>query len=474
MRERVSYGCRGSRRWYAIALVSFAYGCISEVDSTSPADVCPVNREMSVQDLSQQESILPALMEVKSRATAVALGDWHGTPAIVLLSSGGWWDESAPREGAIEAVGTDGSLAPGMSGIWVRAVKAVSKWSSLIVVGDVDGDAINDLCASGIVEAGSESEACHQARVRLISGASGATIACVEPMESLECLGASAAVVQGTRGVDRIVALGDPTFIGNTQRGGVVSAVKLGQSHSISEYWRAPGPDDCSFFGEVIIAIGDVDGDGQADFATGGAGKYEGESRGRLWALSSRNGSIMYEINPGEMVAGFASAMLRVSDVDGDGCDDIIVGAPGWKSSRPSDLVSGCVELRSGRTGKLVWAIGGHKKGDGFGLDIAHVEDVTGDGAREVVVLERSFVTGESGGRLTLVDVRRGVKLGSTECCESGLSPASVVELGDINGDHVGDIAMHLASDPYVDPEWQNIIRVVDGGSLSEQMVDKR
>lgn len=74
---------------------------------------------------------------------------------------------------------------------------------------------------------------------------------------------------------------------------------------------------------------------------------------------------------------GFGSAITIVPDIDGDGADDILVGAP-------SD--TGRVFLISGLTGDTVHFLTGESAGDRFGTAVAVSEDIDGDGVAEFLV----------------------------------------------------------------------------------------
>ncbi|MCX7045566.1 MAG: FG-GAP-like repeat-containing protein [Candidatus Sumerlaeota bacterium] len=158
----------------------------------------------------------------------------------------------------------------------------------------------------------------------------------------------------------------------------------------------SPNPETSGLFGASVAAVGDVDGDGIPDIvigAPGEAGAGGAASAGRAYIISGVTGQVIHALNsPKEMANGsFGSSVAGLRDANGDSYGDVIIGAPGEESA-----ASGHAYIFSGRTGLVLWtltspyiATSGH-----FGISVAAIADVTGDGSEDIVI-------GASGENLT-------------------------------------------------------------------------
>jgi hypothetical protein len=75
------------------------------------------------------------------------------------------------------------------------------------------------------------------------------------------------------------------------------------------------------------------------------------------------------------------TSVLAISDVDGDGVQDLLVGEPGWDG--PSLQENGRVFCLSGRTQEPIWIAEGAGSGEWLGLYMVVVGDLNQDGIEE-------------------------------------------------------------------------------------------
>ena len=132
-------------------------------------------------------------------------------------------------------------------------------------------------------------------------------------------------------------------------------------------------------FGQSVLAGPDVDGDGIADIiAATPNGKYDDVYRGVVSARSAVTGAVLWR-RVGEPYEVFGWDMAIASDQDGDGIDDLFVGAPRGDSK-------GHVYLLRGRDGVVLRTFQSAVPRDQFGWYVDAVPDLSGDGLVDLVV----------------------------------------------------------------------------------------
>jgi hypothetical protein len=135
-------------------------------------------------------------------------------------------------------------------------------------------------------------------------------------------------------------------------------------------------------FGRAAPA-GDVNGDGHDDLIVGAPlDDSGGLDAGRASVYSGSDGVVLFQFNgsgPGDL---FGSSCAGAGDVDGDGHDDLIVGAP-----QTNVLFGrGYARLFSGASGAVLRTFTGAAAGDRFGATVAGAGDLNGDGRDDVLV----------------------------------------------------------------------------------------
>ncbi|HEX5011443.1 MAG TPA: FG-GAP-like repeat-containing protein [Planctomycetota bacterium] len=162
----------------------------------------------------------------------------------------------------------------------------------------------------------------------------------------------------------------------------------------------------------------------------------------------------------------FANAVAGAGDVDADGFPDVLIGARG------DDTVAqdaGATFVDSGRTGALLLSWLGEAEGDEFGWSVAEAGDVNGDGHDDVIVgAFRHDGVGANSGRAYVFSGADGATLfvldgtGADDEFSVGVSG-----VGDIDGDGVPDVAVGAHHD---DDNGLNSgsVRVVSGANASQ------
>lgn len=132
-----------------------------------------------------------------------------------------------------------------------------------------------------------------------------------------------------------------------------------------------------------LAALGDIDGDGFDDFLVGapGWGEFFGNGKtGRAQALSGQTGAVLWSVVGATSASQMGSALATSRDVDGDGVPEALLSAIG-----SGDSEDGLVQVHSGVNGALLLALPGGFNGDDFGAVVA-AGDVNGDGKDDLLV----------------------------------------------------------------------------------------
>ncbi len=214
------------------------------------------------------------------------------------------------------------------------------------------------------------------------------------------------------------------------------------------------GGDEASY---RALSAGDLDGDGVGDVAVGAAG-YDGAFPGAggafvvLGPLTGSTGLAASDaIVTGEAAADAAGTAVALDgDCDGDGRDDLLVGAPGESTAGAG---AGAAYLAAGPllgTSSLAAAtakLTGEQAGDEAGRAVALIPDLDGDGDDEILVGAPSADAG--GGNAGAAYLVRGPVSGTTSLSAAGAaitgetfneSVGVAVAGGDADGDGDGDM----------------------------------
>lgn len=149
------------------------------------------------------------------------------------------------------------------------------------------------------------------------------------------------------------------------------------------------GTNHAEEFGSSCAGIEDLDGDGVPDLLVG-ATEYEQAhwsglpGVGFVAAYSGATGQEIYRVaspvRGSFYAAAFGAGIAVLSDVDGDGLDDYLVGTPEFDDF-------GMITLHSGADGRVLRRWVGRHAHCNFGRQLAAIGDVDGDGLREFVTI---------------------------------------------------------------------------------------
>lgn len=154
----------------------------------------------------------------------------------------------------------------------------------------------------------------------------------------------------------------------------------------------SPNEEEDGHFGAQVSGAGDVDGDGCEDVLVGAEREDPGSSpsgSGRVYVFSGADGSVMYTLaSPNEEELGyFGHSVSDAGDVNNDGHDDVVVGAI-RENPGTSPSHAGRAYTFSGMDGSVMYTFRSPSEEEGslFGCDVSGAGDVDGDGYTDVVV----------------------------------------------------------------------------------------
>ncbi len=310
-------------------------------------------------------------------------------------------------------------------------------------VPDTDGDGHDDLLV------GAYNEDIQSGRAYLFSGATGALLHELQsPAPALAgAFGSSVSGIGDLDGDGRgdllVGAAGEGSPI--SFLAGRVYAFS-GATGALLFTLASPNPDPNSHFGLALGSVSDTDGDGRDDILAGAWAEPVGASglAGRAYVFSGDGGALLYELeSPNSQTDGrFGNAVSGTSDLDGDGRGDLVVGAYG-----ESDF-AGRAYVFSGSDGALLHTlISPTPEPDGsFGTSVAAVPDLDGDGRDDLLVGASGEGPGASpdgAGRVHAFSGAGGAALftlASPNEQEGGAFGAAVAGVPDTDGDGRGDV----------------------------------
>lgn len=224
------------------------------------------------------------------------------------------------------------------------------------------------------------------------------------------------------------------------QRGPLSGSVKVFTGSPAVERLNLQGFAPGDLFGSALARVPDVDCDGVDDILVGAPGaSARGRSSGEAFIFSGVDARILFRYQGDREGDLFGSSVCSLGDLDGDGRAEIAIGAPG---ARTWGRDSGMVRVYDGADARIVYTFTGDARGERFGACLAAPGDMDGDGVPELAVgapcprLDRPGYVRVLAGR----DASVLYTLGGLSTWE--LFGSSLAALGDVDGDGRGDLVV--------------------------------
>ncbi len=368
-----------------------------------------------------------------------------------VLASGGDADGDGREDllaGTPNEPGTNGvkggrlRVLSGRTGQVVHSVEGTNTGDSLgraaIFVGDTGGDGCDEFLVGSPNWDLPVGWGCGNGRVELYDGLTGACLFALSGTNEGENYGWALAAVGDLDG-DGIpdFAAGAPSHdrpLGNSDTG----CVRLCAGSDGGTIDTIDGRKGGDQFGASLAGGSDFDGDGRDDIAVGAIGHGE-LGRNALGAVHflSADGTLLAVTAGDQEEALFGAALAGLGDVDGDGLGDLAVGAPYFDGTGAVDR--GQVFFYSGSGAIPFRVLAGESADEHFGAALARIPDIDGDGRAEILVGAPRHAAGE--GKICLFSGATGALLLSYSGSQAGERFGSAVgSAGDVDGDGTVDL----------------------------------
>jgi len=323
--------------------------------------------------------------------------------------------------------------------------------TSVATAGDVNGDGFADVLVGAFSYTSGEND----------EGAAFLYLGSWNGLETVPALLAESGMVRAGLGVS-VMPAGDVNGDGFSdiifgapayeRHGAAFLYHGMGASISPTAAVSENGPSPGSRYGQVVASAGDLNGDGHDDFVVAAPFHSNGEP--------AEGAVIVFQSTPDDSLARtvlesdhegaeFGASVACAGDVNGDGYDDLIVGAPGFTNGEAAEgralLFFGS---SSGLDSTAAWTAEGDQAGARLGCSVAGAGDVNGDGYADVILGAEGHSNGEDreGRAILYLGSSVGLLAVTDWTAESDRVDAefgsSVACAGDVNGDGLFDVVV--------------------------------
>ena len=223
-----------------------------------------------------------------------------------------------------------------------------------------------------------------------------------------------------------------------------------------------------SWFGRSVSTAGDMNGDGYDDVIVGAYQYSSATGRAYVYYGGTEMNSVSDFKITGEAVNDyFGNSVVSAGDVNGDGYPDVIIGAYGNNSSTGKAYL-----YMYGMSGTLHYdlTLTGETGGNSFGHSVASAGDVNGDGYSDLIAGAPGYSTNTGRAYIFFggASMNNTADVTFTGEATSNYFGFSVSSAGDVNGDGYGDVIVGA----YGYSSGRGKVYIYFGGASMNNVVD--
>lgn len=206
-----------------------------------------------------------------------------------------------------------------------------------------------------------------------------------------------------------------------------------------------------AFLGQSLSSAGDVDGDGFSDIIIG-AHLYDhaqnNEGAIMIWHGGASGPNSATALNTGQPESAFGYSVSGAGDIDGDGYDDVVVGAPHYDNGQSEEGVAFLFKGTPDGISKIPSNMLEADQADaGFGTAVSAAGDIDGNGYGDLIIGAMHYDNGEDEEGAAFVYLGSPAGLNPTPIhLESNKTGAwfgcAVAHAGDLNDDGFSEIVI--------------------------------
>jgi hypothetical protein len=348
--------------------------------------------------------------------------------------------------------------------LWTFTGEASSNYfgHAVSAAGDVDGDAYDDLIVSSPSHDAGGADA---GRAYVYSGQTGGLLSAFDGEAAGDRMAwsVSGAGDVNNDGYDDLIVGACCQDAAGTDAGRAY--VYSGHTGVMCFTGQAEG----DYLGFSVSGAGDVNNDGYDDLAVGAPGHdYLGMNDGKTYVYSGETGSLIISYSGGSDDDVLGSSVSGAGDVNNDGYADVICAAPFYDDGANAD--AGMVRVESPHDYVHLWTFTGEAADDLFGYSVSGAGDVNNDGHDDLIVgAPYNDASSPDGGRVYVYSGLSGASLYTYSDGEVyGLFGHSVSGAGDVNNDGYDDFIIgHPRSDQAGTDAGRAVVVSGENGSVA-------